>query len=317
MLPTLRKGPDGRPRADFNRCRDRMCLMCGTLRSRACCRRVERCTEKADSLRLATLTLADDGKSLSERLDRLYAAFRSLRKTDVWKTCVRGSIAVVESTMGRSVRHWHVHLHVLFDGQFLPHAQLKKAWHECTGDSYIVHLKAIHGRKSAVHYIAAYVGKPAEINRLTEEEIREYTTAMHGRRLLSTAGNFHNPKEDDDDEQDVPPPSTHIASITAIHHAEHNGSEHVRHACDVLGRLSPKLAMVLDRSPENTASTLPLPDQREIDFAIAVLEHVESRWPQPVEPELCEKYRRHFFSLPEPPKAPRHRQTQWQDQAGW
>lgn len=266
---------------------------------------------------MATFTLAHDGKSCSDRTDRILAAFSSVRKSAVWKRCVRGAVAVIETTLGGDQRHWHIHLHVLFDGDFLPHAQLKKAWMEATGDSYIVDLKFVHGRKQAVHYITSYIGKPLKIDGWTDDEIREYATAMHGRRLLNTSGSFHNPKEDDDSEPDTKEPSVHLAGANALLAADERGSEHVRHAADILSRLCPNVAVALDRTPTPKNSVLPKPDPREIAWAIEVAEHVESRWPLAPEPAVMESARRRLFSLPEPQPPPRERQAHLQDRSGW
>lgn len=305
QMPTLRKAADGTPAASLARCRDRMCLMCGDIRGREATRRVADCVAKADELRLVTLTLADDGKDLAHRTERLFAAYRALRRSALWKEHVRGAVATLETTLGRSPRHWHVHLHVIVTGSFIPHAQLKKAWHEATGDSFIVHLNLVRGKKQAIHYIAAYLGKPIAVHTWTPEETCEYAAAMHGRRFLSTSGIFHNPTEDDDDEPDVPPPSTHLVQVHAVHAAESKGCEYTRHAGDVLSRLGTKIACVLDRPPPHLSSGLPPIDPRELAYAVAIMEEVESSFPALPNTAKCESLRRHFFSLPPPPTPPR------------
>lgn len=291
--------------------------MCGVLRGREAQRRVEDCTARADTLRLCTLTLADDGQPLTDRIDRLYRAFRDLRKTDLWRHHVRGAVAVLETTLGRFNDHWHVHLHVLFEGSFLPHSQLKREWYAATGDSFIVHLKAVHGRKAAARYVAAYIAKPLDVLTWPNARIQEYAEATHGRRLLATSGSFHKGAMDTDDTPDVPPPSTFVAQVTALHRAEEKGCEHTRHALDVLSRLDPRMAVALDRPAQTADGTLPGVDPREVQFAISVCEEVEREFPNLPPPDRLERIRRHFFSLPEPPPPPRPRQTEFQDRAGW
>lgn len=317
QLPAIRQTPDGTPRVDLARCRDRLCPLCGDIRGRQCAGRVEKCTAKADSTRLGTLTLALDGGTLRERTDRLLGAFRRLRSTAEWKRWVRGCVATLEVTLGGSVRHWHVHLHFIWDGDFFPHAVLKRLWHQATGDSFIVHVKPIAGRKAAARYIAAYIGKPMNVRGWTEEEICEYASAMHGRRLLSTSGTFHNPEEDSDSAPDVPPPSQHLVQVHALENAEVRGSEHVRHACDILARLSPNLAITLDRPvcPKNTS--LPPIDPREVTYAVNVCQEVEAYFPKIPDPARLERIRRYAFGEPEPDPPRKERQTHIQDRYGW
>jgi len=236
QLPTIRLKADGAPRVDLARCRDRMCPLCSTHRGRECASRVEECTEKVDCLRLGTLTLKDDGAGLCDRINRLLTAYRSLRKSDLWKRCVRGAVATLEVTMGGAVRHWHVHLHFVWDGDFMPQPQLKKAWFDATGDSFIVHVKKVHGRKEAAKYVAGYIAKPLDVHNWTDEEVCEYARAVHGRRLLSTSGSFHAVHADEDNTPDVTPPSVHLCSVHVIHAAEQRGSHHAAHAADILSR---------------------------------------------------------------------------------
>lgn len=317
QLPTIRQKADGSIRADLARCRDRLCPLCGDLRGRVCQSRVEKCVTKADFLRFATLTLADDGKGLAERADRIFDSFRRLRQTPEWRRWVRGAVATIEVTLGGNVRHWHVHLHFVWDGEYIPHAVIKRLWRQITGDSYIVDLKAIRGKRAAVHYITAYIAKPMAVQGWTDEEVQEYASAMHGRRLLSTSGSFHNPESDDDTEPDVPPPSVHLVAVHALESAETRGSEHARHAADILSRMSPNLAIILDRpvAPKNTC--LPPVDPREVKFAIDVCQEIEWRFPKVPDPAVLERLRRLAFGEPDPPPPFRERQTTTQDQSGW
>ena len=294
-----------------------MCPLCSTHRGRECASRVEECTEKVDCLRLGTLTLKDDGAGLCDRINRLLTAYRSLRKSDLWKRCVRGAVATLEVTMGGAVRHWHVHLHFVWDGDFMPQPQLKKAWFDATGDSFIVHVKKVHGRKEAAKYVAGYIAKPLDVHNWTDEEVCEYARAVHGRRLLSTSGSFHAVHADEDNTPDVTPPSVHLCSVHVIHAAEQRGSHHAAHAADILSRMSNQLALALDRpfTAENT--TLPPVDRREVVFALGVCAELEALWPKLPDPADLERFRRHAFSEPEPPPPPRERQTALSDRYGW
>lgn len=317
QLPSIRLRPDGVPRVDLARCRDRLCPHCASFRGRECAERVSDSIDECNCPRFGTLTLADDGQPLADRLNRLMQAFRDLRKTDLWKRCVKGCVATIEVTLGGDSRHWHAHLHFIWDGDYMPQPQLKQAWHETTGDSYIVYIKAVHGKRQAAHYIAAYIAKPLAVHTWTEEEIREYARAVHGRRLLSTSGSFHAVNADSDETPDVPPPSTHLCQVHAVHAQEHRGCEHTRHAADILARLSPTLAMTLDRPVTPLNTSLPPADPREVAFALSVFGEIERCFPRPAAVSDLEQIRRTHFGLPEPPPKPRERQAWIQDRCGW
>lgn len=271
------------------------------MRGREVARRVQGCIGKCDAVRFATFTLADDGKPLGERLDRIYASFKSMRQGDDWKRYVRGAVATAETTLGVSRRHWHLHLHVLMDGTYFPHALLKKAWKAATGDSDIVHVKAVPSRQAAAAYIATYVAKPIDVFKWTDAELREYATAMHGRRLLATSGTMHNVKSDEDDTDDVPPPSTHLCMVQTLTKAAEAGSDHARHAREVLARVHPNLAVVLGVTA--TASPLRLtPIQPwESKFAVGVCEELERCYPELPPAERLEAIRRNAANEPEQP----------------
>lgn len=317
QLPTLRRTAAGSVRADLARCRDRLCPLCGDIRGRKAEGRVAACVAGCDNLRLCTLTKLATEDQLAARVNSILQDFRALRKLPVWKDHVRGAVAVLEVTRGAKGKHWHAHLHILFDGRYLPQELLKRAWWEITGDSFIVHLKAIHGKKAGARYISSYIGKPVNVTSWTDKDLQEYARALHGRRLLSTSGSMHNPEEDSDAEPDVPPPSTHLVSVNAIHAAEERGCPYTRHAADILARMGGPLAVALDRAitPKNT--TLPDVDPRELAYAISVLEWVESAFPALPRADDCEAARRYHFGLPPPVPAPRERQSWLPDRSGW
>jgi hypothetical protein len=140
---------------------------------------------------MLTLTLRASDAPLSEVVDRLLASFRALRRTPLWKSSVRASVATIETTRGRDGSHWHVHLHVLWCGGFLPQPKVKAEWHRITGDSFVVSVNAMQNARLAAHYVAKYVAKSADVASWKPAVLREYALAMKGRRLLITSGDWH------------------------------------------------------------------------------------------------------------------------------
>lgn len=178
----------GRPVLLTGRCRDRLCPRCSHLRGLECEQRIRGQVTKWDSCRLVTLTLRADGCPLGVRADRLMKSFRRIRRTDLWKRHVRRCAWSIETTYHGSTHNWHVHLHVLTDGEYLPHAQLKKAWETSTGDSTVVDIRAVPNRAAAAKYLSKYVSKPADLTYWPDHAVEEYALGMHRRRLTGFAG---------------------------------------------------------------------------------------------------------------------------------
>jgi len=182
------------------RCRDRLCPLCSAARSRQVAERIVTAVRDADALRFLTLTFKHTAEPLKMQLDRLYAAYRELRHTPAWKHHVYGSVAAIEIKRSEDGKSWHPHLHVLADGIYWDQAAIARLWLQITGDSPIVHIKAVPMRRKFINYMAKYAGKPAELQGWTPAWIREYAHATHRRRLLITAGNMHNKASDSDDD---------------------------------------------------------------------------------------------------------------------
>ena len=110
-------------------------------------------------VRFLTLTLRSHGESLEEMLSRLYAGFRKLRASALWRDRVEGGIAFLEVTRGKQKDHWHPHLHVLLQGRFLPQNELAAVWLKVTGDSRVVDIRLVRSKARVIRYVAKYVTK--------------------------------------------------------------------------------------------------------------------------------------------------------------
>ena len=102
--------------------------------------------------------------------------------------------------------HRNVHLHVLYWGRYVPQARLSELWHAITGDSYVVHVSAVHGKRvDALREVVKYVTKlSGDKNPLqspdadpapAEARLAEIHFAFKGRRRLMTYGVFYNVRE--------------------------------------------------------------------------------------------------------------------------
>jgi len=110
-------------------------------------------------IRFMTLTLKsnDDAPEVSVR--RLYASFRKLRQRQKMKPLIAGGIAFLELTYTPERRQFHPHLHIVFQGNYVPHAQLRNEWLSVTGDSFIVDVRQVSRPDHAIGYVAKYASK--------------------------------------------------------------------------------------------------------------------------------------------------------------
>lgn len=206
--PWLTLDSSGHVGLHIRRCRERACPLCQARRADEARRRAEQLTQRMDACRFVTLTLRADNASLTDRLLRLRAAWKQLRRLRWWCDRVTGGFYGVEVTRGREGKHWHVHLHALVDGQYLDQRTLSDLWLQCTGNSPIVDVRAVPARRQAARYVSKYVTKPASLERWTDEQIVEWTRAVHGQRLLQAFGHLHGSTLDPADANETLPPET-------------------------------------------------------------------------------------------------------------
>lgn len=186
----------GRFRVRANYCKDRCCPRCGSARAALVARQLA--TIVGDRVcRMITLTLLHRQVPLATQIDRLRTCYAQLRRREAWRDHVTGAAACLEIQRNEKTKGWHVHFHVLVVGKFFPHSTLKREWLAVTGDSTIVHITRIDpSEKQRLSYVAKYVGKPVPAEIINDHDaLVEVIRSLHGRRLLSTSGEFHNASE--------------------------------------------------------------------------------------------------------------------------
>lgn len=176
------------------RCHDRFCRPCQLVRTTAVQQKLATAIAER-TCRLITLTLKAEQTTLTARLNRLYAAFKRLRATDLWKSNVEGAIAVTEMKRNLATRCWHVHLHVVTTGKYIHQKTLSLLWQALTGDSTIVDIRLIRGACHAANYLAKYLQKNTDHETFCDPpSLSELVTATKGRRLLICTGCWKNLK---------------------------------------------------------------------------------------------------------------------------
>jgi hypothetical protein len=154
---------------------------------------------EGETLRFGTLTLEASDEPLNSTLNHLLASYKRLRKSEIWMHSVDAAAAVVELTRGKKRDHWHVHIHFLACGRWMDVYALREAWREASGGSFIVHLRAVCSHKNGVGYLAKYATKGWDSSVLEDPDaLIECITALRGRRLLVTSGEWYNRDELED-----------------------------------------------------------------------------------------------------------------------
>jgi hypothetical protein len=171
-------------------CHDRFCLPCARERSRVIATNVKDKLE-SERARFLTLTLKSSTESLAELLAKLSTDFASLRRTKLWRNKVTGGVAFIEVKWLERTERWHVHLHCLIQGRYVPHHELSQTWLRITRTSHIIDITIASDNAHVTHYITKYASKPLDQTVVHEpDRLAEAVLAMKGKRLCMTFGSW-------------------------------------------------------------------------------------------------------------------------------
>lgn len=192
--PSIAQTEDGQLLLVGRRCRDRLCPHCNALRADAASEKMQLTMSRMNSPRMLTLTLKSSPSNLKTQRERLFECFKTLRKTKAWQRHVFGGIFTFEVTRNPKTGHWHPHIHAVIDGEFWHQKALAAEWERVTGDSSIIDIRMVKGRKEAARYVTKYIAKPGEFEQWPDHSIVEYSRSMVGARTYGTFGKFHSVK---------------------------------------------------------------------------------------------------------------------------
>jgi len=169
-------------------CHDRFCKPCATHRSRLIVANLRRYLTTRQ-YRFITLTLWSTDHPLKELVDKLYASFRKLRATKLWKRSIGGGAAFLEIKWSEQKQRWHPHLHIICQGMYIESGFLSQEWLRITGDSSIVDVRSAGDLDRVTSYVAKYASKPLSNTFLNRpNQLDEAIRALTGRRLVCTFG---------------------------------------------------------------------------------------------------------------------------------
>ncbi len=178
----------GEVRVRSPRCRMKMCQRCIGVDRNIKAAAVEPWAHRQRYLKMVTLTQQHHGESPKQMLKKLYSNFRKLKSRVFWKSRVTGMVWFLHAKFSWKSGTWHLHLHALVAGNFIPHGELRDLWHKITGDSTIVEIHAIKDVDQAVGDVARYAASPADQTQLDLEQRLDLFNALKNRRCCGSSG---------------------------------------------------------------------------------------------------------------------------------
>ena len=251
-------------------CKDRMCPRCQTGRAIENSKRINLAVTNMNAPRQIELTIKHKQATLRGEIDRLWKAFKALRKTKFWQSVVHGGIGVLEITINPKTRLWHPHLHLVVDGDFIPQKKLSEEWKKCTGDSEVVWIQAVHDRAKTALYVAKYLAKSANPCDMTHAEIREFASALHGRRMVFTFGKCVKKNLDPAPEPQTHAKDTPLITVERIVQATKIDFKGAKRTLELLAKSNRVIAKMLGESYETAAAETYELTKEDTDFIVDV-----------------------------------------------
>lgn len=184
----VRHEESGEVRVRSFHCGLRWCPICASSRQAWIATECERWFIQVQEPRLVTLTMKHTNAPLTDQVNALYSHFQKFRKRKFFKDRTRGGVWFFHIKKSQTDHKWHPHLHCLIDSDFLEHARIKELWHKITGNSKIVHIKAVTNPTNSVKHAARYSAEPCDLSTLSLIDGLELYYALNGRRLAGTWG---------------------------------------------------------------------------------------------------------------------------------
>lgn len=178
----------GEVRVGSSACHLRWCPVCARARRNYLSHEVGQWISKQKFPKLITFTLKHSDEPLLFQIDRLYKAFREVRRRKEFRKKITGGVWFFQIKRSSNDGLWHPHLHCLATGFYLYNRKLSQMWAEITLDSTMVDVKSIHDPQAAANDVARYAAAPGSLISLPLESACELVNALHGRRVCGTWG---------------------------------------------------------------------------------------------------------------------------------
>lgn len=165
-----------------DRCWHRLCPECAPIRAVRLFEAHKRLTG-VKHLKHLVLTIKNVPGLTWRSVPEVRRSFTRLRHRRLFKTAWRGGIYTIEFTYTGD-KGWHIHIHALIDGAYIPQAVISKHWLDITGDSQVVW---ITGAKNS-RQVLKYVLKPTRELFDDSVALDNFLTAIAGKHLVAGFG---------------------------------------------------------------------------------------------------------------------------------
>lgn len=184
----VRNRLDGSVRVAANSCRLRWCPICSRARSNYIRHQVAEWFDTADYPKFLTVTIKHSQNSLTDQINKIYDAFRKLRKDPFVKKYCTGGVWFFQICWNPKRHEWHPHIHAIITGQYMDYRTLRGIWLKLTGNSDILDIKVVKDPKTVGSYVARYAARPCQLSNLPTRQGIEAMISMWGRRLAGSWG---------------------------------------------------------------------------------------------------------------------------------
>lgn len=190
----VRNAKTGKIKVASSRCGIRWCPLCIRTRRFIITSAVASWLKTRKQPKFMTLTLKHTTAPLTIQIDTLYKCFKEFKRQPWFKKKLIGGIWFFQVKKSDTDGLWHPHLHILFEGRYLPHEEASAIWKKITRGSSVVDIRAVKNPQATAKYVARYAAAPCELCDLDFERSCDVVNALHGRRIVGIFGTGHDIK---------------------------------------------------------------------------------------------------------------------------
>jgi hypothetical protein len=155
-------------------------------------------------------------------------------------------VATIEVTYNPQSGRWHPHLHVLFDGRYMPISALRDAWTRSSRGARIVWVERVPDRSRVSRYIAKYVSKVPGSDGWKPAQVREWVAATAGKRFIICSGKCKGVRLKETVPEHDKGPLSHVCYVAHIKTAVTARRPYAILALRILRQTIPMVARIID-----------------------------------------------------------------------
>lgn len=168
-------------------CMHRLCPHCGKLRSKHLIKSREKLVKRSNLKHLVLTIKNVPVAELQGKTKFLRDSFTRLRHRQLFKLSWAGGITAVEFKYNGN-KGWHIHLHSLIQGDYVPQDVISRAWCSAThGAGSVVWISRNKNSRETLKYILKPSGDLLDDNLALSELLKE----ISGRRMVAGWGCWH------------------------------------------------------------------------------------------------------------------------------